>query len=106
MINPDSRISVGIPVYKAERYVGEAIRSVLDQDMDIKELVVVIDASPDNSTEAARKFEAEGVVVLEHEQTNYDSIDIPRNLDLAKFQLWERTFPKLKKQGFALLILQ
>ena len=83
MINPDSRISVGIPVYKAERYVGEAIRSVLDQDVDIKELVVVIDASPDNSAEAARKFEAEGVVVLEREQNG--GISAARNTALKEF---------------------
>lgn len=52
----ESRLSVIIPVYNAERYLAEAIRSVLDQDYDDLEIVVVDDGSTDCSVEVAQRF--------------------------------------------------
>jgi glycosyltransferase involved in cell wall biosynthesis len=42
-------VSVLMPAYNAEEYVGEAIESVLDQSYDRFELVVVDDASTDDT---------------------------------------------------------
>lgn len=55
MTNP--RVSVIIPVYNAERYLAEAIRSVLGQDYGDVEIVVVDDGSTDRSVEVAQRFE-------------------------------------------------
>lgn len=49
-------ISVMIGVYNAERYLGEAIQSVLDQTYEPTELIVVDDGSTDASAEVARSF--------------------------------------------------
>lgn len=53
-----SSISVIIPVYNGERYIAEAIRSVLAQEppgLPI-ELIVIDDGSSDNSASAAAQF--------------------------------------------------
>jgi GT2 family glycosyltransferase len=49
-------ISVCIPVYKGERFLGETMRSVLDQTYRDFELVVLDNAGPDRSAAIARSF--------------------------------------------------
>ncbi|MDT7576331.1 MAG: hypothetical protein QOH17_2664, partial [Pseudonocardiales bacterium] len=49
-------VSVCIPVYKGERFLGETMRSVLDQTYRDFELVVLDNASPDRSAAIARSF--------------------------------------------------
>jgi glycosyltransferase involved in cell wall biosynthesis len=55
-----------MPVFNRERFVGEAIQSVLDQTYRPFELIVVDDGSTDGSAALARTFA--GVLVLEQEQ--------------------------------------
>ena len=49
-------ISVIIPVYNAEKYVAEAIQSVLNQSIDPYEIIAVDDGSTDGSAEEIEKF--------------------------------------------------
>ena len=49
-------ISVIIAVYNAERYLGEAIESALDQTLPPKEVIVIDDGSTDGTAEVARSF--------------------------------------------------
>lgn len=49
-------ISVIIPVHNGERYLAEAIRSVLDQTLPPDEIIVVDDGSTDGSAAIARSF--------------------------------------------------
>ena len=49
-------ISVIIPVYNGERYLAEAIESVLNQSYSSHEVIIVDDGSEDGSGEVARKF--------------------------------------------------
>ena len=54
-------VSVIIPVYNYERYLGEAIESVLNQTYQHLEVIVVDDGSTDQSGEVARSFAGRGV---------------------------------------------
>jgi glycosyltransferase involved in cell wall biosynthesis len=51
-----SLVSVIVPVYNGERYLAEAIQSVLNQDYRDIEVVVVDDGSTDRSSEIAEQF--------------------------------------------------
>ena len=59
-----SSISVIIPAYNAEKFIGEAIESVLNQTRPAKEIIVVDDASTDRTAEIARSFGARVKVLV------------------------------------------
>jgi glycosyltransferase involved in cell wall biosynthesis len=70
-------ISVIIPVYNRERYLAEAIESVLAQTYPAIELIVVDDGSTDLSAEVAR-----GYPIIYHFQPN-GGISAARNAGIA-----------------------
>lgn len=49
-------VSVVIPVYNCEAYVGEAVQSALDQDHPNIEVIVVDDGSRDGSVDVLKRF--------------------------------------------------
>ena len=51
-------VSVVIPVFDGERFLAEAIQSVLDQTYAPVEIIVVDDGSTDGSAGVARSFAA------------------------------------------------
>ena len=57
-------VSVCMPCYNAEKYVGEAIESVLNQTYKNIELIVVNDGSTDRSGEVLEKYKMKGVKVV------------------------------------------
>ncbi|MCU1664472.1 MAG: hypothetical protein JWR58_4537 [Pseudonocardia sp.] len=56
MLLPMASVSVCIPVYNGERFLAETIRSVLDQTYRDFELVILDNASTDDSGAIARSF--------------------------------------------------
>lgn len=50
-------VSVGIPIYNAENFLTDAIKSVLNQTYQDFELILIDDGSTDRSLEIAKKFE-------------------------------------------------
>ena len=59
-------ISVIIPAYNRERYIGEAIQSILDQRYIPLEIVVINDGSTDGTRDAALQFEA-SIIYIEQQ---------------------------------------
>ena len=56
-MNPEHpRVSVGIPVYNGEKFIGTAIESVLTQTWTDFELYVIDDASTDGTLDRVRRF--------------------------------------------------
>jgi glycosyltransferase involved in cell wall biosynthesis len=68
-------VSVCIPVYRGEQFLAETIRSVLDQTYRDFELVVLDNASPDDSGRIARSFGDPRIRV----ETNLTTLPQPEN---------------------------
>lgn len=62
------KISVIIPSYNHERFIGSAVQSVLDQTEGDLELIVVDDGSKDNSLDVLRGFHDPRIII--HAQEN------------------------------------
>ena len=52
------KLSIIVPVYKAEEYLGECVDSLLSQTIDDYEIILVDDGSPDNSGKIADEYAA------------------------------------------------
>lgn len=61
------RVSVVMPAYRHEAWVGEAVRSVLDQDLADLELIVVDDASPDRTAAHVAGIEDPRLRLIRHD---------------------------------------
>lgn len=59
-----TKISVILPVYNVERYIAEAIQSVLNQTYTNFELLVIDDESPDRSIEICRTFQDPRIKII------------------------------------------
>lgn len=69
MENPT--VSVIMPYFKGEDYIGESVRSILDQTFSDFELIVVDDCSPGVSArEILSKFEEPRLKILRHEKNS------------------------------------
>ncbi len=83
-MNPQ-RISVCIPAYKAERYLGETLETVREQEFTDWELIVVEDGSRDRTEEIVRGFGArvsQSVRYLRHETNR--GLTVTRNTGIAQ----------------------
>ena len=57
-------VSILIPAYNAEEYIGETLESAVAQTYPHREIIVVNDGSRDRTLEIARSFEPRGVTVV------------------------------------------
>jgi len=79
-------VSVIVPVYNAERFIAEAIDSVLAQTYNSWELLLVDDASPDESGRIARQYaerHPDRIKVLTHPGGVNRGAAASRNLGIA-----------------------
>jgi GT2 family glycosyltransferase len=60
-------VSILIPAYNAERWIGHTIRSAIDQTWSRKEIIIVDDGSRDKTVEIARGFASRDVKVVAQE---------------------------------------
>ena len=77
------KISVVVPVYKVEKFVAECLESILAQDFDSFEVVVVDDGSPDNSGKICDEFAArDSRLRVFHEKNG--GVNIARELGVGR----------------------
>jgi len=60
-------VSILIPAYNSEEWIGEAIRSAIAQTWERKEIIVVDDGSRDRTAEVARRFASSSVSIVSTE---------------------------------------
>jgi glycosyltransferase involved in cell wall biosynthesis len=60
-------VSILIPAYNAEEWIGETIRSAVSQTWPRKEIIVADDGSKDRTAEVARQFASKQVLVVSRE---------------------------------------
>ena len=79
-------ISVIIPVYNKERYLSNAIESIINQSYNDWEIVLVDDCSTDNSAKIISKYTAAHPNIIYHKQDKNGGAAVARNtaLTLAK----------------------
>lgn len=71
MVDNIPEISIIVPVYKVEKYISRCIESVLAQTINNWELVLIDDASPDNSGEICDCYaEKDKRLVVVHKEVN------------------------------------
>jgi glycosyltransferase involved in cell wall biosynthesis len=63
----DPLVSVLIPAYNAARWIGETLRSAIDQTWSRKEIIVVDDGSSDNTARVVRSHECSFVQLVTQE---------------------------------------
>ncbi len=64
MLSAPPRVSVGIPVYRGEKYILEAIASVRADEFTDWEILVFIDGSPDSSAQLVSQVEDPRIRVI------------------------------------------
>jgi len=60
------KVTVIMSAYNAERYIGEAIKSVLDQTLKNFELIIINDNSKDGTKKEIKKFKDKRIKYFEH----------------------------------------
>lgn len=76
-------LSIIIPVYNHEHYVGKAIESVINQTYQNWELIIIDDGSKDNSVEVAKKYKDSRIQIIVQENAGAHNA-INRGLQMAK----------------------
>ena len=64
----DSFVSIIIPTYNAEAFLAETIESVLNQTYTDFELIIVDDASSDQTSNIVRVFDDSRINFIQHEK--------------------------------------
>ncbi|MGE8376756.1 MAG: glycosyltransferase family 2 protein [Sphingobacterium sp.] len=79
---PDFAVSVVIPVYNVDKFLKEAVESVLNQKLQNFEIILVNDGSTDSSADICQKYASLDSRVLFLDQNN-SGVSVARNNGLA-----------------------
>ena len=79
------KVSVVIPIYNVEDFLGECLESIINQTMDDIEIICVNDGSKDRSLEILNEYAAkdERITVIDQENGGH-AVATNRGMDLAK----------------------
>jgi glycosyltransferase involved in cell wall biosynthesis len=84
-------LSIIMPVYNSETFVGKAIESLLSQTYTDFELIIVNDASKDNSLEIVKSYKDPRIIIIENERnmgivySRNKGLEIARGKFIAQF---------------------
>ncbi|MEZ9822076.1 glycosyltransferase family 2 protein [Shewanella sp. 10N.286.45.A1] len=83
-------ITIAIPIYNAEKYIAQAIQSVLNQDHKSFELILINDGSTDNSMAIARTISDPRIKIIDDGVNKGLSERLNQVVKLAKYELIAR----------------
>jgi glycosyltransferase involved in cell wall biosynthesis len=101
---PEVEVSIVMSVYNAERYLREAIDSILTQTFSNFEFIIVNDGSTDNSLQIIESYKDERIVLLNQENTGLakalnKGIDFSKGRFIARMDADDISLPtRLQKQ--------
>ena len=78
------KVSVVMPAYNAEKYIGEAIESILNQTYTDFEFIIINDGSTDRTKEIILEYDDPRIVLLENEKNSGIVVTLNKGLDAAK----------------------
>ncbi len=103
-------ISVLMPVYNAERYLDEAVKSILAQTFADFEFIIINDGSTDRSPEILRKYEAQDsrIRLVSRPNTGFcgalnEAVGLARGEMIARMDADDYSFPDRFEHQLALL---
>jgi len=64
----EQKIVIISPTYNSEKYINNCIESVVSQDYDNYEMIVIDDASTDNTYNIAKRWESDKIKVIRNEE--------------------------------------
>lgn len=81
-------ISIVIPLYNAEKYIGECLESILQQSFQDFEIIIVDDCSTDNSAAVVENFlpKFSGRLKIIRTEKNFGNPAMPQNIGIKKAQ--------------------
>lgn len=79
-----TRVSVIMPVYNSEKYVGEAIESILNQTYEDFELIIIDDGSKDSSAEIIQSYKDERIVFIKNEVNRGFLYNLNYGIEISK----------------------
>jgi glycosyltransferase involved in cell wall biosynthesis len=77
------KISVVMPAYNAEKYIGEAIESILNQTFSDFEFIIIDDGSSDGTVEVVKSYTDPRIRFYQNEHNMGVAATLNRGLDLA-----------------------
>ena len=77
------KISVIMPAYNAEKFIKEAIDSILGQSFDDFELIIINDCSKDGTEDIILSYEDRRIVYVKNERNMGVAATLNRGLDMA-----------------------
>lgn len=77
------KISVIMPAYNAEKYIGEAIDSILCQTYADFEFIIINDGSSDRTEEIILSYNDSGIVYVKNKKNLGVTVSLNRGLELA-----------------------
>ena len=77
------KVSVVMPAYNAEKYIGEAIDSILNQTFEDFEFIIIDDCSSDRTAEIIKSYTDKRIRFYQNEHNMGVAATLNRGLDLA-----------------------
>lgn len=80
---PHPLVSVVLPVFNAEKYISEAVASILAQSFTNFELIVINDGSTDNTLNILKSYQVDSRVILISRENRGLVESLNEGIDLA-----------------------